>query len=286
MYVRAQFFFNEFQQGWVETWYLNGPDLQTLTIQAVKVGQALVRLKADTVSLPFFRLVSVDATTPKQTIRFPVGLTGDRPTAAAQKLAGAENEDVTQTCWNLTCGFTDGTHRVIQVRGLLDADVARDSASGLASPSDPLNKALQLFLRDLKGFPVYQQRQDNTVPIAQVLKVQADAGNPGYTQLILDDDSFLTVGNKVHFTGVPLAQLPFLKGQWKIIAENPTLKGVSLPYAWPYINPVTPSKMRIQEVKPIWTSLTSIAAGQFQSRKTGRPTKVTVGRARGVRFRR
>src|SRR6516162_7188728 len=98
MIFKAQFFFNQFNQGWVETWYISTTSIDAATKLATNIASNLVDIRADTCSIIGFRLVTVDATTPKQTIRIAVSIPGDRLTIGQGKLTGSENEDVTQTC--------------------------------------------------------------------------------------------------------------------------------------------------------------------------------------------
>lgn len=286
MIFKMQAFFNEFQQGWTENWFLSQPDIENASKQATNVVAALLNIKADTVSCLGFRLVTVDNTSPKQTVRIVLNTEGDRPTTAGAKISGSEQEDVTQTCWNVVCRFADATQRTIQMRGLLDADVARSAVNGLAAPSDALVKAFAGMKSSLLKVPVYGQRQDLTVAKQRVLKVQADTKNVLWTELILDDNTSIAVGDRVHFTGVPLQQFPWFKGSWLVLAKNDDAEGISLGYPFNYTAPVVPLKWQVQVVKHTWTPLQAMVGQQFQSRKTGRPTKLTAGRARGIRFRR
>lgn len=277
---RGQFFFQEFAQGWTEEWHWGGTDITTAVSFFKSLSYALLLPRSSDTQLLALRASQVDPPVSRVTQRLPINLPGQRPPKA---ILGTGAEDVAGTCALMSGLYNDGSNRPTMIRGLADDDVTRDPNTGAAVPSPALSAALNSLASTLASLSMAQRRQSKLAPNVPVFSVQAGTV-AGYTDLVGPTNVSFAIGDHVKFTGVPLVVLPWLKGVWVLTATAPTLVSIAFPFN--YKNPVNPIAMKCQLVSPLWTTFTSWQLTDFRSRKTGRPTALTRGRARGIPYRR
>jgi hypothetical protein len=278
---RVNFFFSEFKQGWVESWYLDGTSLGAIEAQADLLAPLLVAPRTIHCSLDAFRIIQVDPPLPRKGLLDGFNEVGSRPDGV---LLGSEAEDVTQTCAFFTAHCNDNTTRVVMLRGLADTDVIRGGAFGGGTPSPPV---AGLFATLAAGLSLgrWEMRHYPVPPVGTpVTMIDADPANPQFTRITCAVAPGYAVGDKVHFTGVPLPTVPWLKGQWIVKAVVGATFSIS--YLYPLALPTHPTKMESFETTYVYTTFSAWTFRDFRSRKTGRPTGLTRGRATGIRFRR
>jgi len=279
---RGTYFFNQFNQGWTETWYTPASDISVASGIFVINAKPLVAFRHVDTLLVGVRTTQVLPIAPRITRRFSLLYNGGRGTAGLAPL-GVTSEDLVGSSALMLAQFSDNTSRPYMLRGLEDQDVIRDPITGAGTPSAGLNAGIATLAKSLVNLNLGGQRQDTTIPRQAVSSIQLSA-TPGQTQLFGPSNANFTVGDVVHFTGVPTVQTPWLKGKWSVIAV--TANSISINYPYNLAAPVSPTSMFAQKVQYLYPGFLLWQFEDFRQRKTGRPTTLTRGRSRGIPFRR
>jgi len=281
---RATFFFSQFKQGWTETWFVDAFTIAQAKVKVTTLAPLLAASRASTVLLDSCRLTQVvPPPPPPSSLPVPLNINGGRVVAGNKLLAGADFMDVTATAELMRANFDDGSTKALLLRGLLDSDTVRDPVTGAPFPGAPLvaanaNLAAQLVLDGWKG-----RRTDKTQIKNPTLAIQADPGNASLTQITLPGANINVVGDRVHFFKVPLNRVPWLKGIWTVRAIG--ANSLSIGYPYPLAAPTPYANGFVQDIVYAYPLFQFWALEDFRTRQTGRPTLVTRGRSRGIRFR-
>ncbi len=287
---RANYFFTQFSRGWTETWYFTSTDLPSATSSATTVAAPLAACRSEDTVLTGLRVVQVNPSLPRVTLTRALNFPGLSPHVTATGVP-SEFADVVTSAAMMSCKFQDGTKKTIMLRGLEDTDLARDFI-GNPKPSPRLFGALQtlgLVLFNSGAEIRHYLRPGTSYAIASVspnvtVTSRTDLNSSVVVPAIPD-------GTAIRVTGVPLKDLPWLKGIWVPIkfAAN----GFTLAYPVPSGTLVLTPNMKVWILEYAYSPLASGATpggsfelSDFRTRKTGRPTSVPRGRARGIRFRR
>jgi hypothetical protein len=280
---RVNFFFSQFKQGWTENWYIDQNTMSLAVAQASTLAPYLVAPRSIHTVLDSARVVQVNPPLPRKGTLVPLGLAGTRPDVLIT-LNPNEQEDIVQTCAFMAAVFNDGAKRSVMLRGLSDNDVTRDALSGKGTPSPPLVNTLNTLSSAL-AFNNWEMRHYSPVDVPfSVYKVDADPANAQFTRITGPGIPPFASLDTIHFTGVPLPTLPWLKGQWVVKAGTAT--SLSIGFVYPLGAPVLPLRMFAYESIYVYTNFVSWVFRDFRSRKTGRPTVLTRGRSAGVSYRR
>lgn len=271
---RVNFFFRQFKQGWTETWYWTGTDLASAGAAAqAAVIHIMAPRSTDTV-LDAFKVVQVDPPIPRVSLRIPSGQTGSRAFGG---------EDVVTSSALMTANFNDNTQKPYLVRGLADGDVLRDPVTGAPTPTPNLIVTLADMATGLRAGGFTGRRQSAAFPLQIVVQLGPNA-NFGFTDINVIGLVGISLFDIVHFRGVPLVQVPWLRGNWTVWGLTATT--ISIQYPWKLATVIHPSSMLVQKVGYTYPGFLGWAFQDFRSRKTGRPTSLTRGRSRGITFRR
>lgn len=280
---RANFFFSQFKQGWTENWYIDKTSIGGAVASSQTLAPILISPRTVHTTLDAVRVVQVNPPLPRKGVLTPLNLVGSRQDTIFGTTPN-EAEDVAATCAFMAASFFDGSKRSVMLRGLADNDVARDPLTGRGTPSGPLNTLLNVLSGQL-FLDAWEMRHYSPVDVPfQVFKVDADPANPQYTRITGPGVPPYAIGDTIHFTGVPLPTLPWLKGQW--IVKAGSANSLSIAYVYPLGAPTTPLRMFAYESIYVYTPYVSWTFRDFRTRKTGRPTVLTRGRSAGVSFRR
>lgn len=281
---RVTFFFSQFKQGWSETWYIDKSTVELGIIAAQQLGQGLVANRASTVLLDACRTVEVDAfVAPRRSLSKSLNLPGLRVPVGNKLIAGFDAMDVTATSELMECEFNTGPTKALLIRGLLDGDTVRDPVTGAPLPSPGLNAGNNIMQAALLNGPWLQRRVISTTLKVPTLQIREDPTNPDLTQIVCAADPVVDVGDIVKFFKVPLKQVPWLKGTWRVIVDD--APNFSIAYKFPLAAPVSFVGGFVQEVLYQYVTFRGWDLRDFRTRQTGRPTSVTRGRSRGIRFR-
>jgi len=278
---KSQTFFRLNQQGWVESWYFTQSDFTSAAVTAAQISSALLGPRDNDVVIDGVRVLQVDPALPRAGLNFAGGGNGGR----SPGIASIEGPDLVAASALMRIRFVDGSKRVNLVRGLLDEDVLRHPANGSANPTPGLIQALNILGGKLKQYGVQLRRQSVVPPDTPVTKVALHPTNPSLTQLTGPGTGLgYVAGDKVKFKGVPLKQLPWLKGIWNIRESDATT--ISIGYPFNLAAPVFPPKMATVKILWVYVLFDEWTFADFRDRKTGRPITLTHGRSRGIPFRR
>jgi hypothetical protein len=278
---RATYFYNQFNQGWTETWYLTEANITNAVTAADQLCVNLVAPRSQHTILLGYRISQVDPPLPRKGVHVSRNLPGSRP----DPVVGVENEDLVSVAALFSAFFIDLSHRVVMLRGLADPDTGRNPVTGVGQLA-PACLALFNLLEAQLAAQTAQIRRYSNAPTdgVAVTKVQADPANGQFTQLIGPGTPPFNVGDTVHFTGVPRKDLPWLKGQWTVKAS--ALGQMSIAYPFPNLSPILPVKLFAWPSKYVYSSFNTWNFEDLRKRSTGRPTNLVRGRASGIRFRR
>jgi hypothetical protein len=278
---RVNFFFSEFKQGWVETWYIDQASLAAATVKGNLLAPILTGPRTIHTNCDAMRIIQVNPPVPRRGALVAINQTGSRPDGVP---LFSEAEDVVQTCAFMQAQFLDGSKRTAMLRGLADTDVVRDPGTGRSLPTVALNGLLNVLQAQLSADNWELRRYASAIVGTVVNKIDADPVNSQFTRLTGPGSPAYNVGDPIHFTGVPLPQVPWLKGQWQVKAT--TLTSVSIAYVYPLGAPVLPLRMFQWPSQYTYVPFNGWTFRDFRTRKTGRPTGLTRGRSSGVSFRR
>jgi len=278
---KSQFFFRVAQQGWVESWYYTSPDMSNAVFNAVDLGVDLLKPRGNRTVIDGVRVMQVDPYLPRAGVNFNINGQGGR----SPGIGSLEGPDLVAASALMRINFVDGSKRIALLRGLLDEDVLRHDADGSANPTPERLQALNILGGKLQLRGVQLRRQSVVPQDIPITKVQLHPTNPSLTQLLgPGTGAGLAVGDKIKFKGVPLKQLPWLKGIWNVReAEAAT---ISIAYPFNLASPVFPPRMSTVKIVWVYVLFANWSFADFRDRKTGRPITLTHGRSRGIAFRR
>jgi len=274
---KVNHFFEEFDQGWTETFYLSSSQSpQAIASYSPADRDAVVGWRSPGVVFQSIRVA--DADNPRTAFLFIVNQ------SVAPK--SGVSPDITATMALIQLNAASGAgQRHLWLRGLRDQDTVRDDA-GNSVPSANLviamNNYINLMLAKQYAIRVLRNRTVNPfIPVVSFAPQNATS-----TVVTLGLLAPLpVVGDVVYFTGVPEDDLPGLRGQFRVIGQAGNT--FTIPYRYRnQANQVIPSKPCFYR-KALY-DYNAIGSGRFErfgSRDTGRPTTRFRGRRRGQIFR-
>lgn len=288
MIFKGVYFFNLFQQGWTETLYVDQTDIGAAVSTLVQAVPPLLLTRHLDVAMPSLRVSkSVNGVGSRLSQLVPINQTGLRGNALLSPPPSAE--DVVQTAALVRCKMADGSNESRLWRGMSDEDVVRDAATGVSTPSAGLLSAIGAASGILSNLAVGGITQVTPTSFVQVTGLSASVAPVGVTQVSGPNATGFKFGDQVRFKLVPKAKVPWLKGQWTVIAADTT--SIYIGYPWQLSSALVPVGMQVYKVNQalrrffLFPTIQAIEFADFRSRKTGRPTALTRGRSSGIRFR-
>lgn len=287
MPLKVSFFYNQYNSGWSETYYVPGSDApKTFADTLTNVFQKnSCSFRSVATFLKAIRVTRIGGT------RFSVLV---RPYPAVQGTRGSTSSgpDVASTDAVIALTGTGGAVRRLFLRGFADEDVFRD-AYGNDTISETISKGVELFVKGMKsyGFAIrFQQRPDNAGLVWQkVSKVLPWAGEPTYAEIQTHPNLPLhAVGEDLTFGGIPTDKLPRFPRTAEVLGtllvDGETSYKVA--YAIPGGVSVTPKNMRLTKLLYAYDNINDWDFERYSEHKTGRPFGSLRGRARATGVRR
>lgn len=271
--------FSQFNQGWTESWYHSGPNLQASIALWTdpNVLQILAKWRGKGVVLNAVR--AIDTANTRSSLIKTVNYQSSPVTSGGPDLTGATAE--------LQFGSSTGRRRTMSVRGLQDNDITRNSGSGVSQPSAVLTAALNEYIGKIVGVSTDYIRYltpVGTFPWQNVTALTPVVGNPAQTTVTTAVGLAVLPGDLVYFRGVPLNQLPGLKGNFRVVSVTNGTNFI-IAFRLPSGAAVAPVSMQARQALYLYDAIVLGAFRLFTVRKTGRPFTLTRGRSRGVRLR-
>jgi hypothetical protein len=281
-HYRCTFYFEQFKQGWTEIWAINSDsgitDAATKAMNIATQGLVLPR-SFDTV-LTSFRLSQTDPPGIKSSLRQIV----DAPGRKGSALSTNSTPDIGGTAALVIYTMSPAISRVGLLRGLADEDTVRDQDTGQPTPQNGLRQDIinmGTVLQTNGALVQYANPAGAKYPISSAGPATA---SPAWTAFVVPVGAVPAAGTIVKFGRVPKKNLPWLKGNWKVVEADVAAFSIAFPFSLYSVTTQTPN-MYAQAITPLWSAVQSAAFADFRQRKTGRPTQLTHGKARGVRYR-
>ncbi len=283
MSLKVVLFYNQFQRGFTETWYMPGTNPPaTLPNGMDAMFKAAIQFRAGGTVLSGCRFSQTDARQ-ATTYRFQKTYVS---TQAPQSDTG-EAEDVVSTTavWRLS----DNTFhsKLMYIRGLQDRDVVRDPISGADVPTAALLAALNNYKEKAiaAGMQLrYQKNPSNTPGFNnwQVTQVDKQGANVNLSVLTvaLDPLGDITNGMIVGVRGIRKNDCPGLPKTFKCIIIDHAIP-VTITFTYKFRNqaPVMPANAFVFKVDYSYQNLAVAEFLDFSEHKTGRPFFQPRGRA-------
>lgn len=284
MALKVNLIYNQFSQGFTETFYLPGPtDPRSfcLSLSATFTARAMA-FRASGTQLYAVRASVVGGTRQSYTRliqRYAPGADIDDP-------PDYTNPDVVSTDAVYQLLGSAGHKRNISFRGLRDADVIRLS-SGAFAPSAALTSQIQSYVNILSntGLAIRFEVRPPTNPLVwyTVTSVTTAAANSPLTNLEISSVPFaFTVPVPVTIQGIPRDDLPGLPRNAVCVGTGTAPNVITIQYRYRASQTTTfPLKMRVTQTQYSYDTLDGTSNFvRFGERKTGRPFGGSVGRAR------
>jgi len=279
--IKLVFFYNQYDAGWSETYYVAGSDPKlfagTLTKQFL---QNSVAFRSASTVLKAVRCTRIEPP------RFAFLLRPYPSPQGQRAFASGEGPDVTSTDAVIQLNGQIGASRRVFMRGLYDADVQRDSF-GVDFMGPILSKGINLFVAGLMAYGTtirYLTRPPGGGLVWQSLfNIAASDFNPFWTSFILDPAiPAHAVGDTLSFTNIPSTRLPGFPRTAKIIriSVDAGILKYSINYALPGGVAPAPRGLRCTTLLPAFDPIIDWQFGRFSEHKTGRPFGSLRGRAK------
>lgn len=286
MPCKVTFFFNQYQSGWSETYYVTSDDPKTFSdslTQTFLKNSCAFRSNAT-----FLKAVR---TTRLGGARFSV-LKRPYPQVQGTRGSTSSGPDVASTDAVIALTASAGAIRRVYMRGFSDDDIFRD-AFGNDTISDAISKGVELYVKGMKayGFAIrYQQRPPNAGLVWQKIEqLEYNDGNKFRTKFrLFPNEPTHNLGDILTFGGIPSGSLPRWPRQLVIqaITLNGDIRTYEVSYALPGGVSVFPDNMRVTKLQYAYDPIADWDFERYSEHKTGRPFGSLRGRARAVGVRR
>jgi len=289
-------FYNQFTQGWTETWYYTGtlspsyftdtplPSLLFNSIQFRAVGTSLVAARYSIIGQP------------RSTFTTFFGNKYVTPPVAGGKPADVSAEDLL-----IKLLANGGATKHMYIRGLQWQDTQRDPETGLPDISAFLLQGLQQYLTScfINQWAIQAQQNPFANPglfNAQVVSIAPTAGNSEQSDLVINfAPVFAGTNPSVIFHGVDKNDLPGFPRACPVVAYgNAPSPYIRIPYRFrAATNPYLPQRLTLWQQLYTYQPILQpqVSSGQLQiinllTRKTGKAFFVPRGRTRAAITRR
>jgi hypothetical protein len=284
-YFKGTYFYNMYQQGWSETWFLQSTDLSSAynVFIDTELVTALANIRSQHTVLLGVRVVQVDGPpVPRVSRRGVFQRKGSR--GKPGNPAFPPNADLAATAVMMNASYSDGHTIPLFLRGLADEDTIREEATGVEAISDELRALINSLGRSIAANPPFAGRKQDpdagSGPVAGFSENPDISGNTTVATTVVP----LAAVKNVFFTGYPHATMPWLKGDWRV--SKLTALSFDINYPWNLKDTVAPLNCAWHERKYSYPTFTKWTVNDLRTRQTGRPTNLTRGRASGIHFRR
>jgi len=284
MTIKLTFFYNQYKQGFSETYY------QNVTNPALAINTMSPQL-----------LTSMTSFRSNATLLYAIrGQQIESPFRSYTKLirgayqggsvsGGDEGPDVVGTTAVLQLVSEEATKRRLFLRGLPDQYVIRDAFGNdvfIGTFKTAVQKMVAQFIGN--GFAIRKQTRPpiGGLAYARVPLLSSDPANARFTRVIYDVTAGFTpiVGGKVVFKGMPSGSLPNFP-RVATVVTNVVVGAVgtlTVLYGLPGGLTVNPTKMVVSNLVFAYEVITEFTFERFSAHKTGSPFGRLAGRKRAV----
>jgi hypothetical protein len=291
MAYKITIFYNQYDQGWTETFYTN----QTLTPNSfdfpafVKFLQASINIRGDGVYIYGARWTQLGAARVNYSELF-------EDTYASGATAGLE--EVTAVDYVVKILNVQNQYRHLYLRGLPQVDVVRDEGSGAPKPTAALINGINKYIQAAAQLLLCLQTEQTVTTnpgllTGGVVSIQANPANAEQSIVTLNQSPTFsgTAPYFVRFNRVPKNDVPgFPRECQALSAVVVSPFSIVIPYRYRAQNTVTyPNNMTFTQQLSNYFQIVSPTTGNpgwsgvnFQERKTGRAFGVPRGRSRVV----
>lgn len=280
MAVKLVFSYNQFNQGWSETWYKAGDEFRAATGFTPLQISAFLQFRDPRVQL--FTIRGSQIGTPRNAYLRIISQ-GVLPNPDL-----TYDPDVSATCALMRLMTAEGLTRHLWIRGLPDQFVVRSFSTGRSIPSAGFNTALDNFRSLLPNMGLCLQKLNGTGinPWFNVTKMEPDDVFSQSTKVSLLVGSVAPpAGSRVLFKGVPTSALPYFRPQYTIQRRVDDLH-FTVNYPWQSaLVAYFPPNAYVRRVTYAYPQITEIDFERFATRDTGRPTVPSRGRRAAVKGR-
>lgn len=290
MPLKVVFFYNQYKQGFSETYYINSaidPQawLDTLPGSAIR---GLTDMRGLSTVLWAVRASTVDAPR-KSAIRLVRGDFGGL-TFPAMTLA-QQLSDVVSTTAVLRLFGALGKPRRVFLRGLRDIDTVIDTA-GTDNPSATLIGYFKKYVNALKTLSLCIKYTvlppDGGKFWFHVSEVHPQVINSAYAACVIGGivawPGNMNTGDYVVFQGAPSTYLPKWPRIAQIVARTAGAPWeLTIAYRVPSQSNLIPAKMRLTQFTPAYDAITTGEFERFSEHKTGKPFGMLRGRSKGLK---
>lgn len=287
MALKVNIFYQSGTNGWTETYYIPSATDPIAWIAANGQSTTLknfVSFRAPLTSIVAIRASQVGA--PRVTYtRFTFG---DPLLVGTAGIVSGGGPDTTGAAARMSMIAGAGQTRQLWIRGLRDIDISRDG-NGNSVASANLTNGFNNMYNALAGWGFAIQNvvvpPNGGLVWYPVQTVAPDAANPT-TQSFLATTTApvggLAAFPALYIRGIPTDNLPGLPTKISVTGVTATgTVGFTIPYAFRgKVNPQPVAKMKCCVLQYNYNTITKWEFEQFTTRKTGRPTFLSRGRAR------
>jgi hypothetical protein len=282
---KLAFIYKQFNQGWTETFYQNTGSITNATSLGAILVPFLAATKSIHTQIQAFRATQVQPSGQRISFLQPLdSIFGQR----ADNAANQEFEQSVPDAMEIRLFGAQGTFgRTFLWRGLAEPDVWKDPASGVGRFSAGLRTAVGQLVQSLQNntfqLPI-QPAGNQKFPVSSMA---ADPVNVGETTAtLIPANPGIAVGQVVRFQGVPVKNLPWLKGNWTVVrVSGAQQQQVNIRFTYQQMGVPSFAKMTVSVQSPNYSAISGSTILDLRSRKTGRPLSLTRGKSRGVRYR-
>lgn len=285
MTVKLTFFYNQYKQGFSETYYLNVTNPATaVTGLTDKFLTAMTQFRSLATLLYAVRGQQIESP-----FRSFTRLVRGAFQGAVQTDPDAQ-PDVIATTAVLQLVSQEATKRRLFLRGLPDDYVKRD-AFGNDLFVGTFKTQVQTMVKEMIAAQ-FAVRKQTRPPIgglayARVELLSPDPANAAFTRLLLPVTAGFTpvVGEKISFRGIPAERLPNFPRINTVISQAVVAGAltVSIRYALPGALSVNPVRMTASNIIYAYEPISEFTFERFSQHKTGSPFGRLAGRKRAVR---
>lgn len=178
----------------------------------------------------------------------------------------------------------NGANRFIQLRGLQSNWVKVALVNGAPNLPNTAITAVNNFIQGLvdSGAQIRQVVGTDVNPTSNITAIRLSTFVPGYTEFQSTPVGGFDAGMRIRISGVDPCVIGGLNGDWTVMAENGT--ATVIPKTW-RLSPtevIEPTDAKVRLLEWEQRAITGWNIHSVGSRDTGRPTKLSRGRQRGV----
>lgn len=178
----------------------------------------------------------------------------------------------------------EGANRFLTIRGLpagwlnIDSETGQPALPGIAISA--VNSYVQEMVNSLASIRQLDSTEVN--PESFVVQVRRSSFVVGYTEILATPGLPALAGDTIKITRMDTCQIAGLNGDWKVMAVNGTYLVLPRPWKLPDDTVIEPDDARARMVSYTQRSITGWEIHSVGSRDTGRPSRLSRGRSRGV----